>query len=159
MTYMYSYVYLYIPNMWQPKWQHPIHSNTRTSFGTQIPMSPKMQPILEHVRHEMRNPEVQNVSCFNVQKRTAFDTNIEHGPSSTPEKISGPLRIQCGRGTAIALIMHQRIHHNSEMFLQGHLLNIVEICWTFVQVCPVSTIVYHILPKEKIIKVDYQTKL
>lgn len=118
-----------------------------------------MQPILGHVRHETRNPKVQNVSCFNVQERKAFDTNIEHGPSSTPEKISDPLRIQCGRVTAIALIMHQRIHHNSEMFLQGHLLNIVEICWTFVQVCPVSTIVYRIFPKEKNIKVDYQTKL
>jgi hypothetical protein len=30
--------------------------------------------------------------------------------------------------------MHQRIHHNSEMILQGHLLNIIH-CWNIMDIC------------------------
>ena len=67
---MYSYVYLYIPKMWQPKWQHPI---LEPLLGHRFPCL-LMQPILGHVRHEMRNPKVQNVSW----------EKISLGPSENP---------------------------------------------------------------------------
>ena len=143
MTYMYSYVYLYTPNMWQPKWQHPI-----------------LEPLLGH-RFPCLLADLGTCQTWDEEsqspKRELFQRAKKESFLHQKRYPSGPLRIQCG-GTAIAL-MHQRIHHNSEMILQGHLL---KNCWNTLDICASVPSFHYSLsyfPQRKDYKVDYQTKL